>query len=59
MFLKSWPADHVEGLHVAVAFSPEAAAAAADDPTTRARDTARSIIVAIEWLFRREADNRR
>ena len=44
MFLKSWPADQVEGLHVA-AFSSEVAAAA-EDPAIRARDKARSIIVA-------------
>ena len=48
MFLKSWPADQVEGLQVAelVAFSPEAAA---DDPTNRARDrdAARSIIIIV------------
>jgi len=45
MFLKSWPADQVEGLQVAelVAFSPEVAA---DDPTNRARarGAARSIV---------------
>ena len=43
MFLKSWPVDQVEGLHVAVLLSEAAAAAA--DPTIRARDAARSIIV--------------
>ena len=41
--MKSCPACQLEGLHVAVLSSE--AAAAADDPTTRARDAARSIII--------------